>query len=122
MTSAASALLAAWGAACVSIAGCTFAGGPALPDRAAGMMRAGSPSPAAAQSSITIGKSTRAEVLAALGPGNAIRFDSGYEVWVYRWPGAQRTSRAATELVILFEPSGIVKKTRVRPGYGPEPK
>ncbi len=109
-------------AACVSIAGCASSGGPMLSEQAPGTMRAGGPSPAAAQASITIGKSTKADVLAALGPGNAIKFDSGYEVWVYRWPGAERTSRAATELVILFEPSGIVKKTRVRPGYGPEPK
>ena len=48
-----------------------------------------------------------------------IPFDSGYEVWVYRWPGADRTPRAATELVLLFEPSGLVKKQRVRPGYPP---
>ncbi len=121
MTGAARPLLAAW-VACMSIAGCTFAGGSALPDQAAGTMAAGSPSPTAAQSSIAVGKSTRADVLAALGPGNTIAFDSGYEVWVYRWPGAQGTSRAATELVILFEPSGIVKKTRIRPGYGPEVK
>lgn len=108
--------------AALVIAGCASGGGPALPDEAAGMMRSGGPSPVAARASITSGKSNKADVLAALGPGNAIKFDSGYEVWVYRWPGAERTSRAATELVILFEPSGTVKKTRIRPGYGPEPR
>ncbi|WP_280151447.1 hypothetical protein [Piscinibacter sp. XHJ-5] len=66
---------------------------------------------------IAIGKSTRADVSAALGQAIVIPFDSGHEVWVYRWPGADRTSRAATELVILFEPSGVAKKVRVRPGY-----
>ena len=76
----------------------------------------------AAQSSIVIGKSTKADVTAALGQATRIPFDSGMEVWVYRWPGAQKTQRGATELVILFEPTGVVKKTRVRPGYGPEPK
>lgn len=110
-------LIAVASALCVSIAGCASGGGAALPEQAPGMMRSGGPTPAAAQASIANGKSTKADVLAALGPGNAIEFDSGYEVWVYRWPGAERTSRAATELVILFEPSGIVKKTRVRPGY-----
>ena len=122
MTMPARALLAAAIAACVSIAGCASGGGPALAEQGPGTMRAGGPSPAIAQASIAPGKSTKADVLAALGPGIAIKFDSGYEVWAYRWPGAQGTSRAATELVILFEPSGIVKKTRIRPGYGLEPK
>jgi hypothetical protein len=65
---------------------------------------------------IAIGKSTKADVAAALGPAIAIPFDSGYEVWVYRWPGADRTPRAATELVVLFEPSGLATKLRLRPG------
>jgi hypothetical protein len=85
-------------------------------------MRAGGISAPAGQASIAKGKSTKADVMAGLGHAIVIPFDSGFEVWVYRWPGTQRTNRAATELVILFEPSGIVKKTRVRPGYGPEPK
>lgn len=74
--------------------------------------------PQAAMELIAIGKSGKAEVSAALG-GKAIviPFDSGYEVWVYRWPGPDKTTRAATELVLLFEPSGLVKKLRLRPGY-----
>jgi len=75
--------------------------------------------PQAAMEMIAIGKSTKADVLAALGHAIVIPFDSGYEVWVYRWPGPDRTPRAATELVLLFEPSGLVKKQRVRPGYPP---
>ena len=78
---------------------------------------------------IAVGRSTKADVLAAFGRTLAIRFDSGYEVWLYRLaedarlstsPG-QRAARsdkspadASAELVILFEPSGVVAKTRVR--------
>jgi hypothetical protein len=72
--------------------------------------------PEPAMQMIAIGKSTKADVAAALGPAIAIPFDSGYEVWVYRWPGADRTPRAATELVVLFEPSGLATKLRLRPG------
>lgn len=115
-------LLAACCACCALVAGCAYTGGMGLRDDAPGVIRAGGISAPAAQASIAIGKSTKADVMAALGQAVVIPFDSGFEVWVYRWPGAQRTSRAATELVILFEPSGVVKKTRVRPGYGPEPK
>ena len=66
---------------------------------------------------IATAKSTKADVSAALGKAIVIPFDSGYEVWVYRWPGADKTTRAATELVVLFEPSGLATKVRVRPGY-----
>ncbi len=54
---------------------------------------------------------TRAGVLAALGPTNKISFDSGYEVWQYQTarPGGQ-----FAEYVILFDPAGIVTKTRKR--------
>lgn len=115
-------LLAACFAICALAAGCAGIGGPALAPDAPGVMRAGGIPAPAAQALIAIGKSTKADVMAALGQAIVIPFDSGFEVWVYRWPGAQRTNRAATELVILFEPSGVVKKTSVRPGYGPEPK
>jgi len=104
------------------IAGCAALGSSALAPDAPGVVRAGGISPSAAQASVSIGKSTKADVKAALGAAAAVPFDSGFEVWVYRWPGAQRTNRAATELVILFDPSGVVKKARVRPGYGPEPR
>jgi hypothetical protein len=85
-------------------------------------MKAGGTSPAAAQAAVAVGKSTKGEVKATLGEAAVVHFDSGFEVWVYRWPGAQRTSRAATEFVVLFDPSGVAKRTRVRPGYGPEPR
>jgi len=59
---------------------------------------------------------TRDQVAAALGPSNIIAFDSGWQVWIYRWPGADNSTRAATELVILVEPGGTVRKIRVRRG------
>jgi hypothetical protein len=116
------AVLAATCVCCALVAGCAFTGGGTLAEDGPGIVRRDGITAPAAQSLIAIGKSTRADVKAALGPAIVIPFDSGYEVWVYRWPGAQRTTRAATELVILFQPSGVVKKTRVRPGYVAEPK
>ncbi len=69
-----------------------------------------------AQDTVVVGQTTQAQTLAALGPATEIRFDSGYAVWVYRAravePGADRA-----EFAILFAPSGIVKKTRLRPAY-----
>jgi hypothetical protein len=67
---------------------------------------------------IVIGKSSKADVSSALGTATVISFDNGYEVWVYSWgAAADRTTRAASELVVLFEPSGLASKVRVRPGY-----
>lgn len=61
------------------------------------------------------GRSTRAQVLAALGPTTSLRFDSGYEVWLYRGAGQ-------TEYAILFDRDGIVSKTRTRaPDGTPSP-
>ena len=73
-----------------------------------------------ANAAITIGTSTQAEVLAALGPSTVVKFDSGFEVWVYRGrlPGTGSNPEIKpAELVILFTPSGIVKKTRIKPRY-----
>ena len=64
---------------------------------------------------IVIGKTTKAEVLAALGAATVITFDSGFEVWVYR-AKSRAAAEAKAEFVILFGPDGIVKKTRLRPG------
>jgi DUF971 family protein len=86
---------------------------------AAGCMNAEVISPQRAQDAIAAGKS-KADITAALGKAIEIKFDSGYEVWVYRWKGNQRTTRGDTELVVLFAPSGAVKKWRVRPPYPPE--
>jgi hypothetical protein len=73
--------------------------------------------PEAARDRVVIGSSTKADVGATLGKAIVIAFDSGYEVWVYRWRGTDSTLRAATELVLLFDPSGLMTKARLRPGY-----
>ena len=67
-----------------------------------------------ASDSITVGKSSKAEVMAALGAATVINFDSGYEVWVYR-AKSREPAEAKAEFVILFSPDGVVRKTRLRP-------
>ena len=62
------------------------------------------PKPAPAPLVLTIGKTTKADVRAALGDAVVVDFASGYEVWVYR--GKE------TELVLLFDPSGTLNKFR----------
>ena len=69
-----------------------------------------------ASDSITAGKSSKADVMAALGPATVINFDSGYEVWVYR-AKSREPAEAKAEFVILFGTDRVVKKTRLRPGY-----
>ena len=100
-------------AAAGAVAGLAGCAGPAPPP---------SPLPAnvtpqAAQAELVPGRSTKADVAAALGPATVLHFDSGYELWVYRKPGADRDPRTSSEFVVLFTPSGVVKKTRVRPAY-----
>ena len=60
--------------------------------------------PAAAQL-LAPGRTTRQELLDRLGPAETVRFDSGYEVWVYRARGA-RDPRTAPELVLLLDRGG----------------
>ena len=69
-----------------------------------------------AQETVVVGKTTQDEALSALGPATDIQFDSGYTVWVYRARTAELDADRA-EFVILFAPSGIAKKTRLRPAY-----
>jgi hypothetical protein len=69
----------------------------------------------AANDAVTIGKSTKADVMAALGEAAAvIDFSSGYEVWVYREQLREKATPARTEFVLLFGPSGVLTKTRIR--------
>lgn len=71
----------------------------------------------AARDVLSIGSSTKAEVRAALGEGVVVDFASGYEVWVYRERAPEKPQEPAaprTELVLLFAPSGVLSKTRVR--------
>jgi hypothetical protein len=88
-----------------------------------------------AKDAITIGKSTKTDVIAALGNTTVISFDSGFEVWVYQvagdtpakpsWGGlfghadSKMETLGKTEFVILFAPSGVVTKTRIRPAPPP---
>ena len=69
----------------------------------------------AARAAVVPGRSTKADVLAALGKTTAIGFDSGYEVWIYliKQEGKKETTQK-TEFVVLFAPSGVVAKTRTR--------
>ena len=69
-----------------------------------------------ADAAVAIGRSTKADVLAALGPATTIRFDSGHEVWVYRGRPLRAPATGA-EFIILFAPSGTVQKTRIRSAY-----
>jgi hypothetical protein len=69
-------------------------------------------SPHKARDAITIGKSTRSDVIAAFGKTAAVAFESGYEVWVY---GVSGDASGKAEFVVLFAPSGVVTKTRTRP-------
>lgn len=68
-----------------------------------------------AREMLIAGQTKKTDVAALLGPAASVRFDSGYEVWVYRAPAGREMTRE--ELVILFEPSGVLKKTRIRPSY-----
>jgi hypothetical protein len=70
-----------------------------------------------ALNAVAVGTSTRNEVFAALGSATAISFDNGYSEWVYRFSDdtpARGAPPAKTEFVVLFAPSGIVTKTRLR--------
>jgi hypothetical protein len=91
------------------IAGCMTPGAPMSPSAVVTSQRLNA-IPGNRMGAVVIGKSTKADVRAALGDTLTIGFDNGYEVWVYR---LDRNTTA--EFVILFPPSGIVAKTRIRP-------
>jgi len=115
---------------CACVAGCAATGTASLTGTAATLMRARTITARDASDAIAIGKSTKADVLAVLGNTVVIRFDSGFEVWVYQYTGGtparqngvQRAEHAGTangtpgnsEFVVLFAPSGVVAKTRIR--------
>lgn len=65
------------------------------------------------------GRTTKAELLAAFGPTKTVVFDSGYESWLYESaaPGGRHT-----ELVLLLDRDGIVRKLRSRPPYPTDPQ
>lgn len=103
-------------ASCLWLAGCAGPLGFFNSEDAAPTFRDKNMSVQEARDTIVIGTSTKADIIAALGNATVVKFDSGYEVWVYRTK-APRAAATKPELVILFTPSGIVKKTRIRPSY-----
>ena len=104
-------------ASCLWVAGCAGPFGLFNAENKAPPFRDPNMSMQNARDVIAIGQATKADVIAALGPATVVKFDSGFEVWVYRAKSSEPAA-AKAEFVILFAPSGIVKKTRVRPPYG----
>jgi hypothetical protein len=107
-----------------------------MEDGLEGATRSNPTAPQGLTDSVAIGKSTKSDVLATLEETLVIRFHTGYEVWVYGLPDGQsaregrvqptrrgvpdsRKAERSGELVILFAPSGVVAKTRVR--FAPPP-
>ena len=100
-------------AACAGVAGCgTLVGHPTA--KALGEQ----PSVLPAQpplDKVLAGTSSKDDVLALLGTTRTVQFDSGYEVWAYRYgPDARSDPTRAAEFVVLFAPTGLVAKTRLR--------
>jgi len=96
--------------ACVLSMTACEAPSPVMPSAVVTPMRPKAVAAERAQNAVVPGRSTRADVQGALGETLVITFDNGYEVWVYRLGSAR-----AGEFVVLFEPSGVVAKTRMRP-------
>jgi len=67
------------------------------------------------------GVTTRAALLARLGPATAIRFDNGVEVWRYLTPGPggdngkDGQNRQYGEYVIVLDARGVVARARFAP-------
>jgi hypothetical protein len=80
---------------------------------------------AGVKSLLAPGEKTEAGVRDALGQGTVIRFESGYETWHYVWREGlskgwddvpfiglvtSRSKRPTKELVLLFDPSGTLRR------------
>jgi len=78
-----------------------------------------------AQALLVPGRSTESEVAQALGPGDVIRFESGYETWHYfyrkgiaaGWDAVpyinlitEHLHAPTKELVLLFDPGGVLRR------------
>lgn len=79
-------------------------------------------------SSITVGKTTRGDLDAALGAATVLSFDPGYEVWVYKneirsgamaallptlSAAALMTPQRTREVAVMFDMAGRVRKYRI---------
>jgi hypothetical protein len=62
-----------------------------------------------ADQAVQPGVTTRAQLLAQLGPTTSIRFDSGVEVWRYLTPGPGGNYG---EFVVVIDARGLVARTR----------
>ena len=60
---------------------------------------------------VQAGITTKAELLARLGPTTSIRFENGVEVWRYLLP-APAANGPFGEYVVVLDASGIVARTR----------
>ncbi|GJI91713.1 MULTISPECIES: hypothetical protein [Duganella] len=70
--------------------------------------------PGAADTAVAPGLRGMEQMRAALGPATVQRFDSGYQVWRYRYPSAvRRDPPAYADFVILFGPDGVARKARL---------
>ena len=117
-------------ALCACVAGC--ASPRALPGMSATAALATTRTVSAADAgkAVAVGRSTKADILAALGRTTTVSFDSGFEVWVYqvrneasaaeglveriKQVGSKEAAPGASEFVVLFNPAGVVAKTRIR--------
>ena len=84
---------------------------PGLPDKP--MFRDTRTNVATAAAQVVPGRTTKAELAAALGEPETLKFDGGLEVWLYRTRPVRTTQ---PELLVLFGPDGVARKVRVRPG------
>lgn len=93
--------------AAVALAGCAV-----VPQRPAPPFRDARLTVEAASQAVTAGRTTRQEARALLGEPEAVPFASGWEAWVYR---GKDDRGPREELVLLFDPAGVLTKLRVRP-------
>ena len=78
----------------------------------------GAMAPDAKTAQVQDGVTTKAELLAQLGPTTSIRFDNGVEVWRYLLPdptGQTGTAASYGEYVVVLDARGIVARTRRSP-------
>ena len=61
------------------------------------------------------GVTTKAMLLARLGPSTSIRFDNGVEVWRYLTPGPGGKHSRYGEYVIVLDARGVVARARFGP-------
>jgi hypothetical protein len=69
--------------------------------------------PSAAAGYSSLAGSRKQDVLGIFGKGKQIRFEGGFELWAYEY-GPQERRLGQTEVVVLFDRSGIVAKARLR--------